>query len=162
MKVSLVLGALLLCMSCANRRPLSSSSISRAHTPQGSWVDLLPQMELKIENAYFDPAMPRQGLSGYLGMEIARYQVGSGRGLSPLGIRMSLISYSSIPLRESGRSPSGPHWAQGGAASFGRVPIVWTVRTCVEPYSVRSIIENELRQASGGMPVGVSVRCTKS
>jgi hypothetical protein len=90
MKVSLVLGALLLCMSCENRRPLSSSSIPRAHTPQGSWVDLLPQMELKIENAYFDPAMPRQGLSGYLGTEIARYQVGPGRGLSPLGIQTPL------------------------------------------------------------------------
>jgi predicted permease len=36
----------------------------------------------------------------------------------------------------------------------GHVPLVWTVRTHGEPYSVRSMIENELRQASDGMPVG--------
>jgi hypothetical protein len=47
-------------------------------------------MELKIENAYFDPATPRQGLSGYLGTEIARYQVGPGRGLWPLGVQTPL------------------------------------------------------------------------
>ena len=90
MKVSLALGALLLCMSCANRRPPSSSSIPRAHAPQGSWVDLLPRMELKIENAYFEPGAPRPGPSGYLGTEIARYQVGPGRGLWPLGVQTPL------------------------------------------------------------------------
>jgi hypothetical protein len=90
MKLSLLLGALLLCMSCANHRPLSSSSILGPHAPQGSWVDLLPQMELKIENAYFDPATPRQDPSGYLGTEIARYQVGPGRGLWPLGMQTPL------------------------------------------------------------------------
>jgi len=47
-------------------------------------------MELKIENTYFDPATPRQGLSGYLGTEIARYQVSPGRGLSPLGVQTPL------------------------------------------------------------------------
>ena len=91
MKISLVLGAFLLCMACANQRPLSSSSIPRAHAPQGSWVDLIPQMELKIENAYFDPAAPRQGLSGYLGTEIARYQVGPGRGLLPPEVQAPLV-----------------------------------------------------------------------
>jgi predicted lysophospholipase L1 biosynthesis ABC-type transport system permease subunit len=40
------------------------------------------------------------------------------------------------------------------ALLVGRVPLVWTVRTRVEPYAVRSMIENELRQASDGMPVG--------
>jgi predicted permease len=40
------------------------------------------------------------------------------------------------------------------ALLVGLVPVVWTVRTRVEPDSVRSMIENELRQASGGMPVG--------
>jgi predicted permease len=40
------------------------------------------------------------------------------------------------------------------ALLVGRVPLVWTVRTRVEPYSTRAMIENELRQASGGMPVG--------
>jgi putative ABC transport system permease protein len=31
--------------------------------------------------------------------------------------------------------------------------LVWIIRTRVEPYSLRSAIENELRQASGGLPV---------
>jgi len=91
MKVSLVLGASLLCMSCATQRPLSSSSIPRAHTLQGSWVDLLPQTELKIENAYFDPATSRQSLSGYLGTEIARYQVAPRRGLLPAEVQTPLV-----------------------------------------------------------------------
>ncbi|MGH9742981.1 MAG: ABC transporter permease, partial [Candidatus Acidiferrum sp.] len=33
-------------------------------------------------------------------------------------------------------------------------PIAWVVRTRAEPHSLSSAIENELRQASGGLPVG--------
>src|SRR5258708_1411261 len=34
------------------------------------------------------------------------------------------------------------------------LPIVWIVRTRVDPRTLRSVIQSELRQASGGLPVG--------
>jgi hypothetical protein len=40
-----------------------------------SWVDLRPLMELRIENAYYQPGASRQGLKGFLGTEVARYEV---------------------------------------------------------------------------------------
>lgn len=90
MKIFLVFSTSLLFMSCAAWRPISASSIARTSAPQGSWVDLVPQMELRIENAYFEPGASRQGFSGYLGTEIARYQVGQDRGLWPLGAQTPL------------------------------------------------------------------------
>jgi putative ABC transport system permease protein len=43
----------------------------------------------------------------------------------------------------------------GLAVGFAHnLPIVWMVRTRAEPYSLLSAIQNELRQASGGLPVG--------
>jgi hypothetical protein len=90
MRIFLVLGAFLLFMSCAARRPASSSSVARTNTPQGRWVDLVPQIELRIENAYFEPGTPRLGLAGYLGTETARYQVSQNRGLRPLGVQTPL------------------------------------------------------------------------
>ena len=47
-------------------------------------------MELRIENAYFEQGAPRQGFSGYLGTEIARYQVRRDRGLGSLGVQTPL------------------------------------------------------------------------
>ena len=41
-------------------------------------IDLLPQMQLRIENAYYQKGFSRKGLNGYLGTEIARYEVGDG------------------------------------------------------------------------------------
>jgi ABC-type antimicrobial peptide transport system permease subunit len=47
---------------------------------------------------------------------------------------------------------------EGLAVGFAHnLPMVWIVRTRVEPYSLSSAIQNELRQASGGLPLG-SVR----
>jgi putative ABC transport system permease protein len=44
--------------------------------------------------------------------------------------------------------------ADGITALFARVmPIAWTVRTRVAPQTLRSAVETELRQASGGLPV---------
>ncbi len=51
------------------------------------WVDLRPGMELRIENAYYRAGMSRRGLAGYLGTEIARYEVRSGGGLQLLAIQ---------------------------------------------------------------------------
>ena len=39
------------------------------------WVDLCPQIELRVENAYFREGAPKHGLANFLGTEIARYRV---------------------------------------------------------------------------------------
>jgi len=41
----------------------------------GRSVDLQEQMEVRIENAYYEKGFSRKGLKGYLGTEVARYQV---------------------------------------------------------------------------------------
>jgi len=43
--------------------------------PGRGWMDLRPDMELRIENAYYEPGMPKRGLKGFLGTEVARYTV---------------------------------------------------------------------------------------
>jgi hypothetical protein len=44
--------------------------------PGKDWLDLRPRMELRVENAYYQEGAPKRGLDGYLGTEVARYQVG--------------------------------------------------------------------------------------
>jgi len=39
------------------------------------WLDLRPGMDLRIENAYYQPGQPRRGLNGFLGTETARFEV---------------------------------------------------------------------------------------
>ncbi len=41
----------------------------------GGSVDLSPEMQIRIENAYYEKGFSRKGLKGYLGTEVARYQV---------------------------------------------------------------------------------------
>jgi hypothetical protein len=43
--------------------------------PGKDWLDLRPRMELRVENAYYQEGAPKHGLNGYLGTEIAQYQV---------------------------------------------------------------------------------------
>jgi hypothetical protein len=50
-----------------------------------AWIDLEPLMELRIENAYYEPGVPRSGLAGFLGTEVARYAV-TPSGLNLLSI----------------------------------------------------------------------------
>lgn len=54
--------------------------------PGRGWVDLRPQMELRVENAYYLPGMPRRGLNGFLGTEVARYKMQSHGGLQLLSV----------------------------------------------------------------------------
>jgi hypothetical protein len=54
--------------------------------PARSWMDLRPLMQLRIENAYYKPGMPRQGLAGFLGTELAEYEV-SSHGLRLLSVQ---------------------------------------------------------------------------
>ncbi len=102
----------LLCASCVSRLPANSfrvvpatptyllrspdsaetpfSEILRSYNgfePGREWMDLRPGMELRIENAYYRPGMPRRGLSGFLGTEIARYKVRSRGGLQLLSVQ---------------------------------------------------------------------------
>lgn len=66
--------------------------------PGNEWIDLRPQMELRVENAYYQRGMPRRGLNGYLGTEIARYKLQSGGGLK-------LLSFRSMKERPPGDLP---------------------------------------------------------
>lgn len=92
---------LMLCTSCAHRHapvafkvvPAQPSYFLRSpelkdiafpdvpgqFTAVGSgWVDLRPQMSLRIENAYYREGAPKHGLDGFLGTEIAIYRVQRG------------------------------------------------------------------------------------
>lgn len=67
---ALPLAILLLSVSCA--KPHWQNRIP---TPGQGWVDLRPPMQLRVENAYYREGAPKRGLAGYLGTEIARYEV---------------------------------------------------------------------------------------
>lgn len=51
-----------------------------------AWIDLEPLMELRIENAYYEPGAPRSGLAGFLGAEVARYIV-TAHGLTLVSVQ---------------------------------------------------------------------------
>jgi hypothetical protein len=50
-------------------------------------MDLHPDMELRIENAYYRPGVPRGGSHGFLGTEIARYRVQTNGTLRLLSVQ---------------------------------------------------------------------------
>ena len=52
-----------------------------------AWVELCPDMELRVEDAYYEPGASRHGLAGFLGTEVAEYKVGSHGGLQLLSVR---------------------------------------------------------------------------
>lgn len=54
--------------------------------PGGGWMDLRPEMEVEVENAYYETGASRRGLKGFLGTEVARYEVTS-QGLRLLSVR---------------------------------------------------------------------------
>jgi hypothetical protein len=55
--------------------------------PATDWMDLHPWMELRIENAYYKTGYPKRGLDGYLGTEVAQYQVEPKGGLRQISVR---------------------------------------------------------------------------
>jgi hypothetical protein len=65
--------------------------------PARSWMDLRPLMELQIENAYYVKGASRRGLKGFLGTEVARYEV------TAHGLR--LLSVKPMPDRPKGDLP---------------------------------------------------------
>lgn len=60
-------------------------------------INLEPLMELRIENAYYQPGAPRIGLTGFLGTEVARYLV------TPHGLR--LLSVHPMANRPNDQRP---------------------------------------------------------
>jgi hypothetical protein len=50
-------------------------------------VELCRDMELRVENAYYEPGASRRGLAGFLGTEVAQYKVRSQGGLQLLSVR---------------------------------------------------------------------------
>ncbi len=61
------------------------------------WIDLRPEMELRIENAYYQKGSSRRGLAGFLGTEVARYDV------LPNGLR--LLSVQPMKDRPAADTP---------------------------------------------------------
>ena len=51
------------------------------------WVELRPQMALRIENAYFREGAPKRGLANYLGTEVATYRVLSNGALRQISLK---------------------------------------------------------------------------
>lgn len=51
------------------------------------WMDLRPDMELRIENAYYQPGASRNGLRGFLGTEIALFKVQADGELRLLSVK---------------------------------------------------------------------------
>jgi|SRR5579871_1788478 len=66
---------ILLSAACKSRHTAAAPAVPRPDPAQGTWVDLRPQMELRVENAYYKEGALKRGLAGFLGTEIARYQV---------------------------------------------------------------------------------------
>lgn len=56
--------------------------------PGRPWVDLRPGMELRIEDAYYEPGASRRELAGFLGTEVAQYKMRSNGGLQLVSLRL--------------------------------------------------------------------------
>src|SRR2546429_9357947 len=63
------------------------------------WVELRPQIELCVENAYFREGAPKHGLANFLGTEIVRYRV------LPAGILEQIELKSSVTQRPADQPP---------------------------------------------------------
>lgn len=63
-------------------------------------IDLRPEMEIRIENAYYEKGASRKGLAGFLGTEIARYKV-AANGLRLLSVvPMTGRPESDLPVQQ--------------------------------------------------------------
>ena len=92
---------LLLCLlsplSCTRRQHSISVPVL---PPNQNYVDLLPQLRLRIENAYYNAAASRRGVEGFLGTEIAKYEV-TAQGLQLLSVQpMKGRSKGQMPVQK--------------------------------------------------------------
>jgi hypothetical protein len=81
--------AILFAAACTSRHTVGSLPVPRPEAAHGLWVDLRSQMELRIENAYYKEGAVKRGILGFLGTEIARYQVRT-RGLGLIAVEATL------------------------------------------------------------------------
>ena len=82
MRPLVALALVSLCFGCAKHAP-SAATVAAPRGTSINWVDLIPDMQLRLENAYFKTGSQRVGIADYLGTEIARFQVARNRGLRP-------------------------------------------------------------------------------
>lgn len=77
------------------------------YVPGKDWLDLRPRMELWIENAYYREGAPKRGLDGFLGTEIARYQVRPQTGLRLISVQSHLTRrpHDQPPVQQLIRGP---------------------------------------------------------
>ena len=69
--------------------------------PGKDWLDLRPRMELRVENAYYEAGAPKRGLNGYLGTEIAQYQLPRNGGLHLLSVHpMAQRPADQVPVQD--------------------------------------------------------------
>jgi hypothetical protein len=81
-------------------RETSFPDVLNRFTPGApAWVELRPQMELRIENAYYREGSTKRTLANFLGTQVARYQV------RPRGT-LSLLSVQSGLKQEPGNQPA--------------------------------------------------------
>ena len=90
MRTLLVGLVLLFSVSCTVKHTAESFRAPRAKPVQDAWVELLPGMELRIENAYYREGTTRRGLANFLGTAIARFQVRPKGGLRLLSVQSSV------------------------------------------------------------------------
>jgi len=121
MKLRPLLFALLFATSCATRRAaffrvLPSEPAYLLRSPNSEdipfpqvlghythvgpeWVDLGPEMGLRVENAYFRERAPRHGLAAFVGTEVAEYRVQRRGGLQLISVE------SKVPQRPKDQAP---------------------------------------------------------
>jgi hypothetical protein len=121
------LTALLFLTSCAAHRAPGSFQVVRAapeyllrspdaqETPfpdilnpyrdaRTGWVDLIPQMELRLENAYYREGSLKHDLASYLGTQSARFQVRPHGGLRLVSAKSPVQELVSPPRRRYSHS----------------------------------------------------------
>jgi hypothetical protein len=72
--------------------------LSHFTTVGRGWVDLRPQMVLRIETAYYQDGAARRGLAGYLGTEVAHF-----RALPKAGLQLGEVQ--PLPQRPPNQAP---------------------------------------------------------
>ena len=72
--------------------------LSHFTTVGRGWVDLRPQMVLRIETAYYQDGAPKRGLAGYLGTEVAHF-----RAVPKAGLQLGEVT--PLPQRPRNQAP---------------------------------------------------------
>src|SRR5581483_10637825 len=78
-------------LGAPDARGTSFADVLNRFTPVApAWVELRPQMELRIECAYYREGSTKRTLANFLGTQVARYQVRPGGTLRLLSVQSGL------------------------------------------------------------------------